>query len=222
MNLYIAITTIKKYKIALDILLESLPKEWKNKYILVYENENSNDYKVFDDGHIEVTIQNNIYDYGNWVGINMLITNKVIYSDSWFLFIHDTCRFLSDSCVKKTNDIILEYHKTNVDIIWLSHNGQCNICLIRRDGIKEGERYKNIMNMTKEDTIIYEWTTHHILSPKSFNVIQNFLDIPTVLLGKRYVYNNEIQRDVLLYNSIDMEKYYYFIFVGVDTHPSIP
>jgi hypothetical protein len=73
MTFYLSISTIKKYKVALDVLLESIPNEWKNKYILVYQNENENDYKIFEDGHIEVYIKNNLSDYGNWVGVNILL-----------------------------------------------------------------------------------------------------------------------------------------------------
>ena len=47
MNFYLAITTIKKYKPALDMLINSLPFEWTNKYILVYQDENENNFKIF-------------------------------------------------------------------------------------------------------------------------------------------------------------------------------
>jgi hypothetical protein len=222
LNFYVSITTIRKYKPALDILIDSLPKEWKKKYIVIYENEDSYGYYIHEDGHIEVTIKNNIYDYGNWLGICLLIENGILSQDSWFLFIHDTCRFMSDSCVKKTQDIIQFYHSTNTDIVWLSHNGQCNICLIRRMGILYGKRYQNIIAMTKEETVHYEWTPDHELSPKSFDVIQSYIDIPTDLLGKRHVYSDTVERDVLLFPSIDLEKYYVFFYVGIDQHPNLP
>jgi hypothetical protein len=72
-NFYVSITTIQKYKPALDMLLESLPNEWRDKYILVYQAEEEESYKVFEDGHIEVYIKNNLSDYGAFVGINMLL-----------------------------------------------------------------------------------------------------------------------------------------------------
>lgn len=221
-SFYVAITTIKKYKVALNMLINSLPKEWKNKYIIVYQEEDNDGFFINKDGHIEVKIKNNIHDYGNWIGIDLLIENNVVKKDSWFLFIHDTCLFKGDNSVKKTKDIINKYHETDIDIIWLCDNGQCNICLIRRNGIKEGKRYKSLMTMNKEDTIHYEWNHDDFYSPKSFNVPQKYLCIPTELLGKRFVYNNINERDVLLYPSIDIEKYYYFIYVGRDTHPCVP
>jgi hypothetical protein len=222
MTFYLSITTIKKYKVALDMLLESLPNEWKNKYILVYQNEDENGSKVFEDGHIEVYIKNNLSDYGNWVGVNILLEKQIIPQDSWFLFIHDTCKFVNDNSAELTYKIIEEYNDSNIDILWLSNTGQCNICLIRKNAITYGNNlYKDINYMTKMDTIAYEWNHTNVLSPKSFCVIQKFLDIPTKHLGQRFVYNNINNRDVLYYESINMEKYYYFTLKESD-HPFSP
>jgi hypothetical protein len=219
MDFYISITTIKKYKPALDVLLHSLPIEWKN-YILVYQNENENNFEVFEDGHIEVNITNNLSDYGNFVGVNMLLESNAIPRNSWFLFIHDTCKFLGNNCVDLTLKLINDYNDN--DIIWLSNNGQCNICLIRYNAIKIGNNfYKDIKYMTKMETIKYEWEHKNILSPKSFNVKQVFVNIPTKHLGKRYVYNNLNNRDVLLYETINMEKYYFKTVIESD-HPFSP
>jgi hypothetical protein len=194
MTFYLSISTIKKYKVALDVLLESIPNEWKNKYILVYQNENENDYKIFEDGHIEVYIKNNLSDYGNWVGVNILLEKQIVPQDSWFLFIHDTCKFMNNNSVGLTNKIIAEHNDRNIDILWLSNTGQCNICLIRKNGIIYGNNlYKDINYMTKMETICYEWNHNHFLSPKSFCVAQKFLDIPTKHLGQKYVYNNIFQ-----------------------------
>jgi len=220
MSFYISITTIKKYKCALDVLLNSLPNEWKNKYIIVYQDENENNFKICEDGHIEVYIQNNIYEYGNYVGINMLLESNIIPQDSWFLFIHDTCKFLGDNCVLLTYKLIENYK--NNDIIWLSNTGQCNICLIRKNAIQAGNKlYKDIKSIPKMDAIGYEWNHKHVLSPKSFNVKQHFINNPTKYLGKRYVYNNTNERDCLLYESINIEKYYVHIRVESD-HPVLP
>lgn len=222
MTFYLAISTIKKYKVALDMLLESLPNEWKNKYILVYQDENENDHKVFEDGHIEVYIKNNLSDYGNWVGVNMLLEKQIVPQDSWFLFIHDTCKFMNDNSAELTYKIIEEHNDSNIDILWLSNTGQCNICLIRKNGIIYGNNlYKDINYMTKMETITYEWNHNHNLSPKSFCVTQKFLDIPTKHWGQRFVYNNVNNRDVLYYESINMEKYYYFTLKESD-HPFSP
>lgn len=222
MNFYVSITTIKKYKPALDVLIESLPLEWKNKYILVYQNENENYFNIFEDGHIEVYITNNLSDYGNFVGINMLLEENIIPQNSWFLFIHDTCKFLGSNCVELTYNLLKYYNDSDIDIVWLCNNGQCNICLIRKNAINFGNNlYKDIKFMTKMETIKYEWEHRNVLSPKSFNVKQYFIKIPTKHLGKRYVYNNINKRDCLLYETINMEKYYFNTNVESD-HPFSP
>lgn len=220
MHFYVSITTIKKYKAALDMMLASLPTEWKNKYILIYQDEEHEDYTVFDDGHIEVYIKNNLSDYGNWVGVHRLLEKQVIPSDSWFLFVHDTCKFL-DNTYRLTNEILDKYKETDVDILWLCNNGQCNICLIRKKAIDYGNTlYRDIPYMNKTETIHYEWNHQLVLSPKSFKVKQQFLENPTHELGKRYVYNQQNNRNVLMYPSIDMEKYY-FHPSGIE-HPMMP
>lgn len=218
LDFYISITTIKKYSSALNMLLNSLPEYWKNKYILVYQNEPENHYEIFEDGHIEVYITNNLSDYGNFVGVNILLQANIIPENSWFLFIHDTCKFL-DNCVDLTYDLI---SNNDSDIVWLCNTGQCNICLIRKNAIENGNNiYKDITFMSKMETIEYEWNHHHKLSPKSLNVKQRFLDIPAKHLGKRYVYNNINERDCLLYESINMEKYYFNTRIESD-HPFSP
>ena len=226
MHFFVSITTIKTYKVALDMLIESLPKEWKNKYILIYQNENMEDHednvRIFDDGHIEVYISNNLSDYGHWVGINILLEKNIISPDTWFLFIHDTCKFLNDNSSTLTYEIIKKNNDTDIDIIWLCSTGLCNICLIRRNGVKYGyDLYKDIKFMPKMDTIKYEWNHDEKLSPKSWNVVQKFIDIPGKYLERRYVYNNINHRNVLLYESINMEKYFFFTLKESD-HPFCP
>lgn len=222
MNFYVSITTIKKYKQALDILLCSLPLEWGNKYILIYEDEDENGYKLHDDGHIEVTIKNNIFDYGNWVGIGWLIEKGIVPKDSWFLFIHDTCRFIGNNSYKRTQDILDKLQETDIDLLWLGNYGQCNICLIREPAIKYGyEIYKNILSMTKKEAIEYEWNDSNPLSPKSCKINHKSIDIPSLHLGKRAVYS-DVLRDVLLYQSIQMEKYYVNLYKKVEEHPCTP
>jgi hypothetical protein len=222
MNFYVAITTIRKYKIALDILIESLPREWSNRYILIYQDESENSYKIFEDGHIEVYITNNLSDYGAWIGINILFEKGVVPDDSWFLFIHDTCKFVNNNCVNLTNRIIMTYNNTDTDIVWLCKNGQCNICLTRKKAILYGNNiYKNIPHMSKKETIEYEWRHNNVLSPKSFVVGQKFLDVSVQNLPDRYVYNNINRRNVILFKSISLEKYFFFTTTGLD-HPLSP
>jgi hypothetical protein len=219
---YVSITTIQKYKPALDMLLESLPNEWRDKYILVYQAEEEESYEVFPDGHIEVKIKQNLSDYGNWVGVDILLKNNIVAQDAWFLFVHDTCKFLSES-VKYTNIVVSRFADSDIDILWLVQKGICNICLIRKNGIEYGANlYKNINYMTKMETVDYEWNyTNNILSPKMFKVKQHFLDSRPRYHPARYVYNNINKREVLVVTSIDMEKYFCRIEKEQD-HPFMP
>lgn len=218
MNFYVCVTTIKKYKAALDVLLESLPSEWKKKCILVYQDEPENKIQCLEN-HIEVHITNNISDYGNFIGINMLLERNIIPRDSWFLFIHDTCKFIGNDSPELTYNLI---KNIDADIIWLSKNGQCNLCLIRGSAVKYGyEIYKDIKFMTKMETITYEWHHDCPLSPKSFNVNHHYIDTYPQHLGKRFVYNNVNERDVLFYESISIEKYF-FAIRNEEDHPFSP
>jgi hypothetical protein len=221
MSFFVSITTIKKYKSALDVLINSLPELWKNKYILIYQDEPENNYKVFEDGHIEVYIKNNLSDYGNWIGLNILLEENIIPHNSWFLIIHDTCKLFENSA-DLTYKILKDYDQTDIDIIWLCSTGQCNLCLMREKAIRYGNNiYKEIQYMTKMQTIDYEWNHKNPLSPKSFPLKHLYLDQPALHIGKRFVYNNINQRDVLLYKSINMEKYFYFTLKESD-HPFSP
>ena len=221
MSFYVSITTIAHYKPALDMLLSSLPNYWKQRYILVYQKEERNDHRVFEDGHIEVYITNNLSDYGNWVGLHMLISRGVVPHDSSFLCIHDTCMFVGgDSCDELMQRIIIQ--NPHDDVIWLCNTGQCNICIIRKSAIDIGyERYKDIDTMTKLETIQYEWNHGHWLSPKSFPVRHVFLPSHVDNRGSRAVYNPQNQRMVLYYPSISMEKYFFLTYDGV-SHPMSP
>jgi len=221
MEFFVSITTIQKYKPALDVLLDSLPTEFRKKYILVYQNEDTNSWKVFDDGHIEVYIQNNIWDYGIFLGLHMLLEANIVPQHSWFLCIHDTCKFL-DNCVELIYNLLETYKDSEYEIIWLSNTGQCNICFVRKPAIEIGNsRYKDIRYMTKMETIAYEWNHGLYLSPKSFPVKQLFVPNPSRHLGMRYVYNTIHNRCCLVYDSINMEKYYFHTDRESD-HPFSP
>ena len=207
-------------------MLDSLPPDWKNKYILVYQDEHMEDHeentRIFEDGHIEVYLPNNISDYGNWVGVNILFEKNIIPPDSWILFVHDTCRFMGHDCSALVFELITNHNASNIDILWLCNTGQCNICLIRKNGVEYGNNlYKDIKYMTKMETIKYEHQHHERLSPKSFQVNHSFSPMKVIYLGTRFVYNDQNRRSILLYNSIHMEKYYIHTDKESD-HPFAP
>jgi hypothetical protein len=206
MDFYIVIPTIRnKYQIALNTLLQSIPDNFKN-YIIIYQEEESVEINTFQDGHIEISIPNNIFEYGNWVGTGILLENKILPPDTWFLFIHDTCR-MTDNTLKLTQSIIDNKGMNNeLNIIWLA-GGFFNICLIRKNGITAGYNlYKNHLTMDKEIAISAEHDKHH-LSPKRFGVSQHFIDFNPNVGKTDDVYQTGVQRWVQYLKSIEMYKY---------------
>jgi hypothetical protein len=221
MSFYVSIVTIAHYQPALEKLLSSLPPAWAIRVILVYQNEPREDCRVREDGVIEVRIANNCSDYGNWIGLHMLLSRGIVPADSCFLCIHDTCRFVDGSNCEALTRQIIDDHPHD-DIIWLCDTGQCNLCILRKGGVDVGyARYKDIASMTKPETIEYEWNHGHWRSPKSFPVQQTFLPSPTCHRGTRFVYNTQHERDVLFYPSIDLEKYFYCVTPD-RVHPLAP
>ena len=219
-SLYIVIPTIKSYKVALDLLLLSLPEQWKTKVIIVYQKEKEESFTVFSDNHIEVYLDRNIYEYGSWIGVNLLLENKIIPDDSWFLFLHDTCK-CGPKTYEKCQDLLDSFTDSEFDIIWLTLKGESNIGLFRRGAITEGAKiYANEYTMTKMDAIDYEQRHFSKLSPKKINVPQLFLDTDKILTGIKPIYGVH-KRTVFYIETIDLEKYYVMIY-SEEQHPQAP
>ena len=205
-SLYIVITTVKGQEIALDCIVESLPSEWKRSYIVVSQKEDCEDCKVCEDGHIEVRLNRNIYEYGAWIGVQMLIEKNVIPPKAWCLFVHDTCCFGANS-QSLTERLASKFDPTPIDCIWLCKHGLRNICLIRRHAIREGaKRYERILTMTNDEAIQGELNSRCRFSPKSLYMKQDFLHFPLSVKEKRKVYGIHM-RNVEYFESIDLERY---------------
>lgn len=220
--MYIAFASVRnKYKEAMNMLLNSLPYSWRTRYIVVYQNEPHESIREFEDGHFEVSIRQNMFEYGTWIGVQLLIDKGYLIKDTWFLFIHDTCKFCSSRQVQPIARLIQYYEETNVDIIWMCNTGQCNFCLIRRIGIRYGSfLYSKFQTIPKHDAIDWEHSHNNVYSPKSFPVHQVFTNMANQTMPKRQIYSNVI-RDVLYYPSLDLEKYYVRVN-HEEVHPSIP
>ena len=108
------------------MLQESIPVAWRSKIIYVYQKE-SEDSIQEENGSITVKLKRNIYEYANWIAAQMCIDAKLIKSDEWFLFLHDTCKFgaRSQDLIEK---ILVKLAVSNTTLFWLSRNGQANIC----------------------------------------------------------------------------------------------
>lgn len=218
---YIVITTLKGYEKALNYILESVPIEWKPRVIIVYQKEPIRMYTICEDGHIEVRLQRNIYEYGAWIGVHMLIEKNVIHRDQWCLFVHDTCKFGPNSR-RLVEEIVHHHDHTDIDCIWLCKHGLRNLCLLRRLAIYKGfKRYEDIQTMTKHEAIEGEMNHFSRLSPKSFPVRQLFLPYELYVKDKRYVYGTNL-RDVEQFDSIDLEKYVFPLFNVNMSHPHNP
>ena len=204
--MYVVIPTVRRYHKALHILLESMPAEWK--YIIVYQDEPENLYKIRSDGNYEVSTTQNLYEYGSFIGVNMLLEAKQIPSHTWFFFIHDTCKLGVGT--KKAIENILD-DSNEEDIIWLCNTGQCNICLLR-NVVPHGYQVYNEMKMSKEYAIEIEYRGKD--SIKEFPCKQKFIDYQCLFAGPYDVYNDGTDenygnnRIVVKMRNIDLEKYY--------------
>ena len=219
-SLYIVIPTLKSYKIALDLLLLSLPEQWKTRVIIIYQKEKEESFTMFPDGRIEVYLDRNIYEYGSWIGVNLLLKNKIIPYDSWFLFLHDTSK-CGPKTYEKCKELLDLFTDSEFDIIWLTLKGESNIGLFRRGALTEGTKmYANEYTITKMDAIDYEQRHYSKLSPKKINVPQLFLDTDKILTGIKPIYGVH-KRTVFYIETIDLEKYYVHI-EQEDEHPQAP
>ena len=219
-DFYIVITTMRSYIEALKVLLQSIPEIYKNRCIYIYSKEPTNDYKLNEDGNIEVSIRNNIYEYGAFLGINMLLEKKVIPETSIFLFIHDTCKF-GPQAGPKIEAAYESFKNVSEEIYWLSLLGRSNICLIKPRAIQEGaKRFKNHFLMDKMLAIDAEWNKNSI-SPKRLPVKQKYHKETALETETQYVYNKEVERHVIYFSIIDMEKFFVLVTKTVD-HPQKP
>lgn len=134
-------------------LLKTIPKEVHDNIIIVSQNEDSDSIS----GH-NVNLKRNIYEYGAFVGVNMLVDSGIVSRDDWFFMIHDTCEF-TENTLTNLEFIFRVIHNTDIDLYYLLNENFHNICLCRRDGIIK--KFQNVMNMTKQEAIEYEGKIHH-------------------------------------------------------------
>jgi hypothetical protein len=202
--MHVAITSIRKYHEARGVLLSSLPPEWN--YIIIYQNEPENFIKVGEDGNIEVAITQNLYEYGTFIGLNMVLEMGLVPKDSWFLCLHDTCK-AGPRFKSSIEDIIR--HEKDSDIVWLCCTGQCNLCLLR-NVVPHGFNVYNGMEMSKQHAIDIEYRGKD--SIKTFPCKQFFLKYQVLFDGPREVYNDPLygKRVIVKFENIDLEKYYFY------------
>ena len=209
--MYLVIPTIKGYEVALKMLQESIPSAWRSKIIYVYQKESEDSIKQEENGCITVKLKRNIYEYANWIAAQMCLDAELVEPDTVFLFLHDTCKFGPHS--QGLAEKLVENLKiSDTPMMWLSLNGQANICLIRQPMIAYGYTlYKSIDQMTKEEAVRYEWKwviEPSPLCPKLWPNGQTAVPETCDLMGDRPVYGQHM-RSVGYFHAIDLEKYYY-------------
>jgi hypothetical protein len=218
-SLYISIVTMRKYKEAMDNLLESLPEGF-NKYILIYQGEDTDYYERKDDGHYEVYLKRNIYEYGAWEGLYMLKQDGILKESDYVLMLHDTCKTGGENTLRLAKDIISK--NKEFEIFWASDFGQCNICIINSSVIdKIRELYKDTHTLDKGEAISMEWNHTHEKSIKKLkdSTKQIFDNEPTENRGTRKVYSTGTDRLCVYLKCIDVEKYFVNLSNTGKTHP---
>ena len=69
--MYVVIPTHRSYKDFYEKLKKTIPVFVQT--ITVYQQEENEGYKKLPDGSYEVTIKQNLYEYGAWIGLQILI-----------------------------------------------------------------------------------------------------------------------------------------------------
>jgi hypothetical protein len=155
----------------LQEMIATIPKSFSN-YIVIRQGASSDQYKVFEDGHIEVNLKRDIQDYGFYIGIGMLIKANIIPMIAWYLLVHDTCRLLT-SFEDKINTFLQDM-SWRVDIFWADRNGRANISLQRRGAITHGANlYFDVETIDPVHLAQMEWGMH-ASSPKKFPIEQRY------------------------------------------------
>jgi hypothetical protein len=216
---YISIVTLRKYKDALDHLLESFPNGF-NKYIITYQGEDieSDYYEQKEDGHYEIYCKRNIFEYGAWPALNMLKNDGILKDDDKILMIHDTCKL-----GEKTLENIRQLDFNNYDIFWASDVGQCNLCVVKGKVIEEGSKLFDGMNTLDRGVgISMEWNHSHEKSLKNIKMCNHkFYEKGSEFRGSKKIYS-DVERNVLYFESLDIEKYYVHVPPDGKGHPTIP
>jgi hypothetical protein len=218
-NFFVAFTTTAGYEKAASKLIESLPPAWQGKYIQINQNASAKNYEVAEDGHIVVNMARNMFQFGNWVGIQYLIDNNVIPRDAWFLFLHDTCICGVDTQVLVERSIS-ELNKTTNSISWLTNDALGYLCLARNIGITYGAAFFNTKNHNNAQKKRKNWHKAKLNSPLTFDVKQHFPDKPAIEGQSGPIYSDKIIRKPMYIEGYDLTKNIYLstVIIQANSH----
>ena len=181
----------------LKTLLASIPEMFSD-YIIIRQRAASDQYKIFDDGHIEVSLKRDIKDFGFYIGIGMLIKANVIPLTAWYMIVHDSCRLLTN--FEEKISTFLQEISWRVDIYWADRNGRANISLQRRGAITHGANlFMDIDSIDPVQLAQLEWGMH-ASSPKKFPIEQRYYHKTARSVDTRNI------ASALYFESLDIEQ----------------
>lgn len=208
--MFICISTFKGYEIALNRLLESLPADFNN-LIIVYSGcpEEERGVTRNEKGRIIVKIPNNIYEYGNFIGVHMAFEAGMLDEDERVVMLHDTCK-LRDKSIGHIMDLITKY--PDEDIVFFSKSGQANLCMINKTAAQYGYNvYNDVMTVPKMTAIEWEWAKEGKYAPNAFPLRKTFInENPQNIASSAKVYS-DVARCCVVFPCVQIEKYYQFV-----------
>ena len=117
---------------------------------------------------------------------------------------------------------IRQFRSSNVNILWCSSTGQCNICMF--DIVTSNfafSKWGTLKTLDKMEAIRMEWG-YSANSMKQWKGIKHrYAREPTQIIGKVKPYTNGVERTVLYYSYLDLNKYFVAIAKS-DDHPNKP
>ena len=152
----IMITTANNKHEYREFLWNSMPEEARKRAVIVYQQAAANEITRDSNGQFSVHLTNNLFEYGAWLAATQLIAASFVDRNEWFLMIHDSCAFSSDTFAK-ISEIAGMLMNTNIVFYSLAWNGYHNICLVRKEGVMRIGRYMAEKgSMTKDEAYALE------------------------------------------------------------------
>jgi len=198
MSFYVVISTIDSYSNILEqVKLTKSPFQ----IIVVYANSQTNSFERISPQRINVNIKKNLYEYTAWLGVDLLIKNKIVEQDDWFLMTHDTTLFMKFA-VEKIGSLLKVIHRTNIEYYALVAGAFHNICLCRSSGIKNiADYFHTVDTMTKDEARNLETKLGQFVDPSKTGEYaigpMNAVDV-ILLPGKK----------TTMIESVDIMKFY--------------
>lgn len=219
MSNYIVIVSHPKYDEALNTLLLSLKGKWDPKNIIIVMNQSPIDkISTHPDEYMIFNTTYNIYEYTAFFVPEAINAS----SEDAFLLLHDTS--YADLHFKyKAEKLFSDMKKQDLDVLWASAHGQCNICVFNYKAANEVTRiFRGNKEIDKMYAIQMEWGNHPHSLKKNKNIKQAFHRIRAICDDKFYQpYTSGHNRKKIYYPSLDIDKYFVHIEKSED-HPQEP